>query len=98
MNRYKNTTDFLDDPVLERDDLGDVILAADFEVYQRNLHNALREFERTTELTPYEAIPIIRAIQGIYEHHAPCEKCRKFTELDENLFCDNCQPKHKEVI
>ena len=89
MNRYKNTTDFLDDPVLERDDQGDVILAVDFEEYQRNLHSALSDFEKTTAIIPCEAIPLIRAIQGIYEHHAPCVKCCKFTQLDENGLCDN---------
>lgn len=88
MNRYRLDTDFLDDPVLERDDLGTVILAEDFATYQKNLHRTLMEFERTTELTPYEAIPLIRAIQGIYEHHAPCERCRKFTELNEHRLCD----------
>ena len=86
MNRYKNTTDFLDDPVLERDDQGDVILVADFEVYQRNLHETLRGFERDMGS---EVIPLIRAIQGIYEHHAPCKTCCKFTELNEEGICDN---------
>ncbi len=89
MNRYRNTTDFLDDPVLERDDHGDVILASDFEEYQRNLFDALADFERTTSIPPFEIVPFIRAIQGIYEHHAPCERCRKFTELDENGLCDD---------
>jgi hypothetical protein len=92
VNRYRNTTDFLDDPVLERDDHGDVILAADFEAYQRNLHEALADFEKTTSIPAYEAIPLIRAIQGIYKHHAPCERCRKFTELDGDGLCDNHQP------
>ncbi len=87
MKRYRLALDVLDDPELVRDDQGEAIRAEDFEAYQRNLHDALREFG---DLGP-ESTPVIRAIQAIYDHHAPCKACAKFTELDSDQLCDNCQ-------
>ncbi len=87
MRRYRLELDVLDDPTLVRDDHGDVIRAEDFEAYQCSLHDALREFG---DLGP-DSTPVIRAIQAVYDDHAPCEKCRAFTDLDADSLCHNCQ-------
>ena len=87
MQRYRLALDILDDPILERDDLGDILRASDFEEYQRNLHEALLAFGDLGA----KSTPVIRAIQAIYADHAPCEKCRRFTELDGDQLCHNCQ-------